>query len=186
MSRLASYTTRNTGHSSRPIRIALGFAGVGHGRARTLGYQQWRQELKFACWSSRYRHLCQSLYPNMPGTNTRNFCNVQSKCFLPESTRDTLARSAIIDAMVLGCIPVLLHKGQMRLWTHYWNITAATILLDMRSINASEVFNRLTSVSDTRVAELQMHVRLSWPTMVYTTNIPNALTRLQHLLSLGM
>lgn len=43
---------------------------------------------------------------------------------------DTLARPGVIDAVSVGCIPVLLHPWQLSLWPHHWNASRASIYFD--------------------------------------------------------
>ena len=50
-------------------------------------------------------------------------------CVMPPG--DTITRKGIVDAMLLGCIPVLLHVGQAWQWPWHWGgwVTNATVLL---------------------------------------------------------
>ena len=43
---------------------------------------------------------------------------------------DSVARAAIIDAMAVGCIPVLLHPAQLALWPWHWAPNASALLFD--------------------------------------------------------
>ena len=49
---------------------------------------------------------------------------------------DDLMRKGIVDALLLGCIPVLFHPGQRQQWPFHWGhwVANATVLLDWRAI----------------------------------------------------
>ena len=38
----------------------------------------------------------------------------------PFPTGDAVSRKAIVDSLVLGCIPVLFHRGQAEQWPWHW------------------------------------------------------------------
>ena len=96
---------------------------------------------------------------------------------------DTLARGAIIDSMGAGCIPVLLHAAQRRLWPLHWNGSSGSSVLDDWSggelrpaahVEASAYANRaaallhsLLVMPDDAVRALQREVRRAVPRLLY-------------------
>ena len=44
---------------------------------------------------------------------------------------DTISRKGIVDAILLGCIPVLFHTGQLAQWPWHWGpwVHTATVMI---------------------------------------------------------
>ena len=57
-------------------------------------------------------------------------------CVMPPG--DTITRKAVVDAVLLGCIPVLFHPGQAWQWPWHWGswVANATVSLDWRRVTA--------------------------------------------------
>ena len=59
-----------------------------------------------------------------------------SATFCVQPPGDTMVRAAIVDAISVGCIPVLLHPAQLRLWPWHWDAAGASAFSDWS--NATE------------------------------------------------
>jgi hypothetical protein len=72
---------------------------------------------------------------------------------------DSISRKGIIDAVLLGCIPVLFHRGQAVQWPWHWGDWAAnaSVLVDEAGVRAGtlDVLALLAAVPAERVAEMQ-------------------------------
>ena len=43
---------------------------------------------------------------------------------------DTVARAAIADALAVGCVPVIFHPAQRRLWPWHWDAASASVFAE--------------------------------------------------------
>ena len=84
---------------------------------------------------------------------------------------DSVTRKAMFDALLLGCIPVLFHTGQLKQYTWHWGAWAAraTVLLDHRRVvdNSSDPVAILTAIPQEKVASMQQTIsahahRMHW------------------------
>lgn len=68
-------------------------------------------------------------------------------CLMPGG--DSVGRKAILDALLLGCIPVLFHPSQLIQWPWHWGrwVREATVLVDYRRVLTSGVIGRNGSAS---------------------------------------
>ena len=69
---------------------------------------------------------------------------------------DTIPRAGIVDALSVGCVPVLFHPAQQALWPRHWNASQASLLFDWsrKRGNASEVLQQLLALPPERVEQL--------------------------------
>ena len=49
-------------------------------------------------------------------------------CLQPQG--DAVSRKAIVDSLLLGCIPVLFHEGQAQQWPWHWGSWYAACMLE--------------------------------------------------------
>lgn len=72
---------------------------------------------------------------------------------------DAVSRKAIIDSLLLGCIPVLFHEGQAVQWPWHWGRWRAdsSVLLDMQAITQRKLdpIGALRSIPAARVQHMQ-------------------------------
>ena len=71
---------------------------------------------------------------------------------------DTIVRTGIVDALSVGCIPVLFHPAQAALWTHFWDSSKASVLFDWTVRNRT-----WTSADDKAAAEEVLRVLMEMP-----------------------
>ena len=76
---------------------------------------------------------------------------------------DTITRKAILDSLLLGCIPVLFHAGQAAQWRWHWGawVESATITLNQSAVRAGElnVVQHLASLPPERVYAMRDAIR---------------------------
>lgn len=84
---------------------------------------------------------------------------------------DTISRKGIVDALLLGCIPVLFHSGQRRLWPWHWGewVANATMLIDERLVRNGvvDVVRTLAAVSSSQVEAMQRVIAQRAGRMMY-------------------
>ena len=72
---------------------------------------------------------------------------------------DAVSRKAIVDSLLLGCIPVLFHEGQTRQWPWHWGDWQrnASVFLDMALINKRELdpIAALEAIPSARIAQMR-------------------------------
>ena len=82
-----------------------------------------------------------------------------------------MTRKAMFDALLLGCIPVLFHNGQLKQWDWHWGAWAAsaTVVLDHRRVidNSSDPVADLNAIPQEKVASMQQTIaahahRMHW------------------------
>ena len=67
------------------------------------------------------RHECHHLVRQYAGADF---------CLQPPG--DTLPRPGVMDAISVGCVPVLFHPMQQTLWPKHWNATGSSLLFYTR------------------------------------------------------
>jgi hypothetical protein len=76
---------------------------------------------------------------------------------------DTITRKGIVDALLLGCIPVLFHIGQPAQWAWHWGtwVQDATVTFNQSAVRHGEldVISTLSAIPAARVAAMQASVR---------------------------
>ena len=96
---------------------------------------------------------------------------------------DTITRKGIVDAMLLGCIPVLFHEGQRAQWPWHWGrwVQSATMSLNQSAVRADklDVVSALAAIPPARVSLLQANLRKHAHRMHYaavdTSQLPSGL-----------
>lgn len=96
---------------------------------------------------------------------------------------DTITRKGIVDALLLGCIPVLFHGGQAAQWGWHWGawVKSATITLNQSAVRhgALNVIDHLASLPSSKVHSLRQTIRRHAHRMHYaavdTSVLPAAL-----------
>lgn len=90
-------------------------------------------------------------------------------CLMPGG--DSATRKATMDALLLGCIPVLFHQAQVRQYPWHWQgwVQQATVLLDYAKIleNTTHPIDALLAISEAEVrakqAAIAVHAhRMHW------------------------
>lgn len=97
---------------------------------------------------------------------------------------DAVSRKAIIDSLVLGCIPVLFHRGQAEQWPWHWGTWGhdASVLIDMDAILKKRVdpIEALQAIPPAQVARMRRVLAANVHVMQYsavdTAALPTALT----------
>ena len=93
---------------------------------------------------------------------------------------DAVSRKAIVDSVLLGCIPVLFHEGQARQWPWHWGAWRenASVLVDMRFITTRRMdpIHALAAIPSARVAHMQAtitrHAHVMQYSVVETVKLP--------------
>ena len=79
--------------------------------------------------------------------------------FCLQPVGDGVSRAAMVDAVLLGCIPVLFHPGQRKQWPWHWAGWAqqATVELDMASVISGKlnVVEALQNISTAAISDMQ-------------------------------
>jgi hypothetical protein len=96
---------------------------------------------------------------------------------------DTITRKAMIDALLLGCIPVLFHEGQRQQWGWHWGswMSHATVVLNQSAIRHGQLdaIDFLSSIPTAKVSSMRTAIRRHAHRMHYsaidTSNLPSAL-----------
>lgn len=147
----------------RPIRIAFAGSIGGHIMANRLGFVHWRQRLRDACNGLKNRSSCTYLFQSLGGGAARSAIELYARStFCLQPPGDTIVRTGIVDALSVGCIPVLFHPAQSALWPHFWR--SPRMLFDWKELkapsaeNASDVLQTLLALPDQRVSDLQRDV----------------------------
>ena len=85
---------------------------------------------------------------------------------------DTVSRKAIVDALLLGCIPVLFHQGQQALWPWHWGswVDNATVLLDQEAVRSGKLdaIGTLAALDDAHVRAMQLTIATHGHRMQYS------------------
>ena len=86
---------------------------------------------------------------------------------------DTITRKAMVDSLLVGCIPVLFHVGQRQQWRWHWGswVANASVLFDATKVTSGEVdvVAALRSISQRQVAEMQATILQHAHTMQWST-----------------
>lgn len=127
---------------ARTKRICMATGILWHYVGNSLGFTSWRKSLLEEC---RKRVDCHTHPAGHPIKSILKFYSGCHMCVQPPG--DMLMRPGIIDAMSVGCIPVLLHKKQRAFWPSFWNARKSTLMVDMNSKSAAAVLDRLNKVS---------------------------------------
>ena len=90
-------------------------------------------------------------------------------CLMPGG--DSVTRKATMDALLLGCIPVFFHRGQIAQYSWHWSswVANATVFVDWREIldNTTGMVEALRGISDARVRRMRATIaahahRMHW------------------------
>mmetsp|Transcript_41053 Transcript_41053/g.135277 ORF Transcript_41053/g.135277 Transcript_41053/m.135277 type:complete len:499 (-) Transcript_41053:18-1514(-) len=179
--RAASLEARRRTH-----RVAVAMMAGGHwlGDKNNMS-RDWREPLLKACHRTKG---CVPVQPNrFYATEPKPFrgnapaeflwaagAAYASSTFCLQPPGDTFGRSAIVDALSVGCIPVFFHPRQLELWPRFWNASRVsegphtTAALDFtRGVNVEAAYRHLASLAGERVEELQRAVAQAAPAMVH-------------------
>ena len=92
--------------------------------------------------------------------------------FCLQPTGDAVSRKAVIDALLLGCIPVLFHPGQAAQWPWHWGAwqANATVLLNgsMVARGRLDPVAALAAIPPSRVTNMQRTIARHAHTMQYS------------------
>ena len=115
----------------RALRIAYAAASWGHVDADAHGFVAWRKALRNACRALE-AHQCQWVWISMSGNGAEKAIQRYADAdFCLQPPGDTLPRPGIVDALSVGCVPVLFHPGQQTLWPDHWpSYNESSVLLD--------------------------------------------------------
>lgn len=150
--------------NARKNKICMAAGLRGHYVSNILGFTTWRINLHKEC---NKRSKCHISATN-PIENVLKFYSQCDMCLQPPG--DMLVRPGIIDAMSVGCVPVLLHPKQSAYWPLFWNAKNVSIIFDMRHINASTVLNILENTSKKRIVDLKNDGKKVIPYLTYSFN----------------
>lgn len=100
------------------------------------GFVAWRKALRNACGGARgagppNHTACEYVWVSMSGRGADKALPLYARSdFCLQPPGDALPRGGIIDAVTTGCVPVLLHPLQARLWRGHWDVSTSAVLLD--------------------------------------------------------
>ena len=121
------------------------------------------------------------MFQSQSGRDARSAVELYAQSvFCLQPPGDTLPRTGIVDAISVGCIPVIFHPGQAQLWPLHWNASASAVLVDWQSDatheqpNARRVLQQLLEMPEPRVAALQAAVRDAAVRVHYRGDVENA------------
>lgn len=150
---------------ARRVRIAFAAGVTGHVMATRLGFEPWRRHLRDACHALEDRALCTAIYQPLAGGAARSAIALYARSvFCLQPPGDTVVRSGLVDALSVGCVPVLFHAAQAALWPHHWRAAEASVLFDwprgapVSRANATAVLQTLLTMPQERVRALQAGV----------------------------
>ena len=173
MSRCRSLTTPWLSHARSPSMalaprertVHIAFAGGvdGHVQADRVGFSAWRRRLRSACSAMKSAAQCSSIFQALAGRSAHKAIQLYARSvFCLQPPGDTIVRSAIVDAIAVGCIPVLFHEAQAALWPWHWKADRASVLFDWSapssSQNATSALHELLGMPASRVRALQAAV----------------------------
>ena len=182
------YVTRQPRAPDTRIAYVAGYASGVHYVAERFGFNAWRSALRLACDNLRNRTACRYLQPNAAGAGFDRgkewyaaLSTYARATFCLQPPGDMVARAGIIDALSVGCIPVLFHRAQAQLWTGFWNASEAAVVFewpsqldgaarmtrDELSERAANALVALLSLSPSKVLSLQLAGRASLPSLLY-------------------
>lgn len=127
----------------RSNKLVMAANTVNHNQMKQFGFDIWRNMVIKYLRTNNYKLIM----PFGRGFMMPRIVDMYSKsifCINPPG--DDLARTAIIDSLALGCIPVLLHSQQSNLWKHFWNSSDCAINLSWELKNNSERISSLESL----------------------------------------
>lgn len=133
---LAAQAVRISGGRPRPLRVAYAAASWGHIDAEAHGFVAWRKALRNACKGANKIDpaLCKWVWISMSGNGAEQAVQQYAGAdFCLQPPGDTLPRPGVMDAISVGCVPVLFHPLQGTLWPKHWNATGSSLLFDWTS-----------------------------------------------------
>jgi hypothetical protein len=148
--------------ATKNVRIAFAAAVKGHNMAKRFGHQQWRQELRDACAALHDPLVCHKMYQSLAGGQAKLAVQLYSRSvFCLQPPGDTITRSGIVDAISVGCIPVLFHPAQLKLWPWHWNASQVAMFFDFTRPrrNATATLSALAALPEEQVSRMQASVR---------------------------
>ena len=99
---------------ARGVRIAFAAGVRGHAQAHRRGFEAWRRDLRDSCAHLGNGSVCAHMYQSLVGGMARGAVELYSRAvFCLHPPGDTMPRSGIVDALSVGCIPVLFHRAQV-------------------------------------------------------------------------
>ena len=122
-----------------------------------------RAALKRSCIDGR--PWCDTRAPEAKGAGVgeQDFSGISAlyyaATFCLQPIGDTISRKGMVDALLLGCIPVLFHRGQQQQWGWFWGswVTDATVLFNMTAVidGTVDVVHQLRGISPARVTAMR-------------------------------
>ena len=130
---------------------------------------QLRQELLKSCQAHPTR--CTASPASASGSATTALLYWRATfCLQPGG--DTVTRKGIVDAILLGCIPVLFHRGQLAQWPWHWGrwVQDATVLLNQSAVRRGDIdaIEQLAAIPAATVAEKRRILRRHAHRMQYS------------------
>ena len=153
----------------RPIRVAFAAGVTGHILGSRRGFMVWRRKLRDACRALHDPLQCTGVFQSLAGGTARSAVELYARStFCLQPPGDTLVRTGMVDALSVGCIPVLFHPAQAALWPTHWHSHNASVLFDWtgghthtsepEKVNASHIIHELLTMPQWRVQRLQAGV----------------------------
>lgn len=178
-----------TSTQRRPLRIAYAAASWGHIDAEAHGFVAWRKALRNACKGEMRVDTgrCQWVWISMSGQGAEKAMQQYARAdFCLQPPGDTLPRPGIMDAISVGCVPIIFHPFQATLWPRHWNASASALLFDwtngaprplirdhnVYATRAAQVMERLRTMPATELAALRENVAIAAVKLRYAAEAP--------------
>jgi len=144
-----------------------------------------RRQLKAACLAEAGEGSCLFVRPNRWGHMGPDgqhdllrpvFAAYSNATFCLQPPGDAISRKGVVDALLLGCIPVFFHPDQARQWPwHFSWASEASVTLPLG--DAAKAIRRLASVPIGQVRRMQQAIRRHAGTLAYRlTDLPRGRT----------
>ena len=173
----------------RAVLVAAAF-GIKELRVETAAWKL-RKSLRASCIASLGKCVVEPLPQDPLGETTTAVSNAaflsamqatatlywnSTFCLSPEG--DSVSRKATIDALLLGCIPVLFRRSAQHQWLWHWGgwVENATVLIDSGEVlsNVTDPIALLAAIPRARVRHMQATIAANAHRMQYAR--PNAVT----------
>lgn len=145
--------------NARTVLVAAHF-GTRHQPVLPKPTLQLRERLIEQCKAAGSSARCHYSLPRSPAATAQLYWDA-TFCLQPGG--DTITRKAIVDALLLGCIPVLFHRGQAAQWGWHWGswVHSATLTLNQSAVRHGKlnVIDHLASLPAAKVDAMRDAIR---------------------------
>ena len=147
---------------SRPILVSAHFATF-HRPVLPKPTLQLRTKLIAQCMDAGLPHCSHSL-PSTAASGRSDTARLYwDSTFCLQPGGDSISRKGMVDALLLGCIPVLFHEGQLHQWPWHWGpwVRQATVFLNQSAVRHDDLdaVQYLARIPTAKVHAMQVAIR---------------------------